>query len=552
MSIILSLWGLVTALFPFVVLLGILVFIHEWGHFIVARFCGVRVEVFSLGFGKKILKWKRKGTVYCISLFPLGGYVKMFGHDYTKEVAEHEKPVAFLHKKLWQRTAIVLAGPLMNFFLAIVLFAALSMSVGETHVHPVIGEISPSSPAFEAGLRHGDRLLSIDGVPVVNATQVRELIFYKPESQINLKVQNVSGETKTLKVLTQKGNTTGRWGFVEEGGVLEGLDFFAPQAMVGVMNPKSPAGQAGLKTFDEILSVNEKPVRDRKSLFRMLSFKESRNNSVWNLTVKRKGETHNLSLTKPLDYKHMGQLGLTRSDLFIADLKQGGAGDKAGLQKGDFVFKINGERVPDWAFLVHQIQAFDENKGPLQVEIKRKGKLMLFPMTPEKRIQILNGVEHREYMVGIVTRAPYAPVGGYYTAKHKNPIKALGQGIEKSFYYSALIGIYIKKLATGEVSRKTLGGAVSIGRAAYNSYSHGLATFFRLMAVLSVQLFLLNILPIPLFDGGHLMFYAIEFFNGAPLSMKKMLIVQQVGVVFLLFLLIFTTFNDIHNWFFLW
>ena len=241
-----------------------------------------------------------------------------------------------------------------------------------------------------------------------------------------------------------------------------------------------------------------------------------------------------------------------RSDLFISGLKKGGAGEKAGLKAGDFVVKLDGELVSNWSFLVEKIQSFKKEKGPLQVEVKREGRMHTIPLEPEIKTQIINGVERQEYMVGIMARSANAPAGGYWTEKQKNPFKAVAIGVNKTFYWSALIGVYIKKFITGEVSRKTLGGAVSIGRAAYNSYSHGWEHFVRLMAILSVQLFLLNILPIPLFDGGHLMFYAVEFFNGAPISMKKMLLIQQVGVVFLLFLLIFTTFNDIHNWFFLW
>ena len=554
MSLLISLWGIFTALFPFVILLGVLVFIHELGHFMVARFCGVRVEVFSLGFGKKILKWKKGDTVYCISLFPLGGYVKMFGHDYTKEVQEKEKPVAFLHKKLWERSAIVLAGPLMNFFLAILLFAGLNMTVGETYIHPVVGEMNSEAPIAQAGLKYGDRLLSVEGTPIKTRKEALEIIFKNPEKELSIEVKSMEGEVRTLKVQSRKGQSTGRWGFVETGGVLDGLHFLAPVAMVGVADPKSPAGQAGIQTFDEIVSVNGQEIKDRTTLVYVLQPEKSLKSSFWKLKVKRGEPQEELSLTlkKPADYTSIGQLGLNSSELFISGLKEGGAGEKAGLQKGDFVDKVDGETVLSWSFLVDKIQGFKEGQKPLQLEVIREGEVQLLSLKPEKKTQIIRGVEHKEYMLGIMARAPYAPVGGYFTEKQKNPFKALAVGVDKTFYWSALIGVYIKKLIVGEVSRKTLGGAVSIGRAAYDSYSHGWDHFVRLMAILSVQLFLLNILPIPLFDGGHLMFYVIELFNGAPLSMRKMLIIQQVGVVFLLFLLIFTTFNDIHNWFFLW
>ena len=548
LSVFSSMWGVLSSLFPFIVLLGILVFIHELGHFLVARFCGVRVEVFSLGFGKKILKWKRGDTVYCISLFPLGGYVKMFGHEYGKEVAKEHQSVSFLHKKLWQRMAIVLAGPLMNFFLAVFIFAVLSMVVGERRRYPVVGEMDPSSSAAQAGLSYGDRIVSIDKIPVQNVQQVREIIFKKPAALLSMEIK-----TKTLSSI--KGEATGKWGFLEEGGVVEGLSFSAPEALVGVTDPNSPAGQAGLKTFDKILSVNGKKIRGKKELFHLLNTPPSSQNFSWKMEVQRGEEIKHLVLEKPVAYQKKGgihQLGLARSDLFISDLKKEGAAAQAGLKKGDFIFKVNGERVSSWTFLVKQIKGFNPDQKPLQIEVKREGKLQTFSVVPEIQKQMVNGVEQKRYMLGIIAQFPHFSVGGRYVEKQANPFKALGVGLGKTFHWCAVVGVYVRKIVIGEISSKTLGGAISIGRVAYDSYLYGLEYFFRIMAILSVQLFLLNILPIPVFDGGHLLFYVIEFFNGAPLSMKKMMIAQQMGLLFLLFLLIFTTFNDLHNWLFIW
>ncbi len=555
LSVFSTLWGVVGSLFPFVILLGILVFIHELGHFMVARFCGVRVEVFSLGFGKKILKWKRGDTVYCVSLFPLGGYVKMFGHEYGKKVPKEQQPVSFLHKKLWQRAAIVLAGPLMNFFLAVFIFAVLSMTVGERRINPVIGEVDPSSAVAKAGLSYGDRIISIDKVPVKNIKQVKEVIFEKPDAVLNIEIKNQAGEVSTRTIPSTTGETTGKWGFLEKGGVVEGLSFSAPEALIGVIDPSSPAGRAGLKTFDKVLSVNGQKVEGRKELFHILNKVPPSPDFSWKMEVQRGEETKHVVLKKPLGYQNgagLQQLGLARSDLFIADLKKSGAAEQSGLKKGDFIFKVNGERVASWTFLVEQIKNFSPDQGSLKMEIKREGKLQTFSVKPEIQKQIVNGIEHKRYMLGIVARFPHFPVGGQYVDRKTNPFNALGVGLNKTFHWCAVVGVYIKKIITGEVSRRTLGGAISIGRAAYDSYLYGLEYFFRIMAILSVQLFLLNILPIPVFDGGHLMFYVIEFFNGAPLSMKKMIIAQQLGLVFLLFLLIFTTFNDLHNWFFIW
>ena len=550
-----SIWGVVSSLMPFVVLLGILVFIHELGHFLVARLCGVRVEVFSLGFGKKILKWKKGDTVYCISLFPLGGYVKMFGHEYDKKVAEKDQSVSFLHKTVWQRMAIVAAGPMMNFFLAIFIFAILSMASGSKKIHPVIGELDVSSPVTQSGLSYGDHILSINKEAVKSRKEVKQIIFKNPNSVLDIEVKKQSGEIRTYKISTTEAQVEGKWGFLETGGVIEGLVFFAPAPVIGVVDPASPAGQAGLQTFDEVLSVNGKKINSRKELFHLLTHPPSENFS-WKMEIQRNQEIKHLVLEKPINYTSQSgieALGLARSDLFIADLKKTGAAGKAGLKKKDFVFKINGEKVASWDVLARKIKSFDETKGPLELDIKRDGQIKHFSLIPELKTQMVEGgVEKKYYMLGIVSHPYHKPAGGIYIESVSNPFKAMLVGFQKTLHWSFVIAVYLKKFITGSVSRRTLGGPIAIGRVAYDSYSHGLESFFRLMAILSVNLFFLNILPIPVFDGGHLLFYIIEVFNRAPVSMRKMIVFQKMGLLFLLFLFIFTTFNDLHNWLFLW
>ena len=550
-----SLWSIINSLLPFVVLLGILVFIHELGHFVVARFCGVQVEVFSLGFGKKILKWKKGDTVYCISLFPLGGYVKMFGHEYGTEVAKKDQSVSFLHKTVWQRMAIVAAGPLMNFFLAIFIFAVLSMVSGDKRIHPVIGELESSSPAAQAGLDYGDLILSINKRIVKSRKEVKKVIFKNPDSILEVEVKKRSGAIQVYKLPSIKTQVEGRWGFLEEGGTVEGLVFFAPAAVIGVIDPSSPAGQAGLQTFDEILSINGKKISSRKELFEILAYSPAGDFS-WEMEIQRNKEVKNVILEKPANYtsqSNIEALGLARSDLFIADLKKNGAAAKAGLKKKDFVFKINGEVISSWSVLADKIKTFDEKQGPLKMDIKRDGKIKTFSVIPELKTQMVEGgVERKYYMLGIVSHPYNIPAGGTYVESSSNPFKAMVIGFQKTIHWSVVIAVYIKKFITGGVSRRTLGGPIAIGRVAYDSYSYGLESFFRLMAILSVNLFFLNILPIPVFDGGHLLFYIIEVFNRAPVSMRKMIFFQKMGLLFLLFLFIFTTFNDLHNWLFLW
>ena len=569
MGLFLSLWQGLSSLFPFFILLGVLVFIHELGHFIVARWCKVRVEVFSLGFGKKILKWKKGDTLYCISLLPLGGYVKMFmfGHEYNQEISEKDKAVAFVYKKLWQRTLIVLAGPMMNFFLAILLFAGLSMVFGEKKIKPLVGEVASSSVASKAGFQYGDQILSVNGQVVTSVQEAEAVIFQNSHKMLDIKVKDSAGKIQTKKVLSDVGEGTSKWGFLEKGGVVEGLSFSAPASIIGMVDPLSPAGQLGLKTFDKIVSVNGTQIKTRKDFLNSLNL----SSLPWEIQVQREREPALIKVTmdkQNLSSKQVASKGLLKEglakedlakvlgfyphDLFIAGVQKKGAADRAGLKKGDFIFKVNGERVVNWSNFVSKVQGFKPEQGSLKVEVKREGKVQSVALQPEIKKRLVHGIEQVDYMVGIFIQSPSFFVGESYVEKEKNLFKALGTGVGDTFHYCGMMGVFIKKLITGDISKKTLGGPIAIGRAAYNSYSYGLEYFFKIMAILSVQLFVLNMLPIPILDGGHLFFYLIEFFNKAPLSMKKMMVVQQIGFVFILFLLLFTTFNDLHNWFFLW
>ena len=555
LEILQTIWQGIGALFPFVVLLGILVFIHELGHFLVARWCGVRVEVFSLGFGKKLVQRKKGDTIYCISLFPLGGYVKMFGHEYGKEVPENLRSVAFLHKKIWQRTAIVLAGPLMNFFLAILIFAGLNMAIGVRQASPVVGELQADSLPSQEGLSYGDRILSVDGIKIETLENFNQLVAQKPIGDLKIEVEKALGQIKTYEISTTKGDVRGKWGFIEKGSRIEGLSFYASEPVIGIADFQSPAALAGFKTFDKIISVNGELVKSWKSLELLLEITILSSEEQLNFQVQREGQKDTLNITlNHQSKKELGikQFGFIRSDLFIGGVKEGSAADRAGIKKEDLLLKVQGVLIPNWSFLVKQIKGFNIKDGSLKLDIKREGQVQTISLVPEIRTQMQGGVEKKHYMLGILAKAPQVLVGETYYERNLNPLKALSIGVNKTFYWCGVVGVFIKKLVVGEVSSKNLGGAIAIGRAAYDSYSYGLDYFFRIMAILSVQLFLLNLLPIPIFDGGHLLFYLIEFVKGSPLSLKKIMLAHQVGAVFLLIILIFTTFNDIHNWLFSW
>ena len=553
LNIILSLWQTGLSLIPVIVLLGILIFIHELGHFLVARWCGVRVEVFSLGFGKKILKWRKGHTIYCISLIPLGGYVKLFGHHFEPEkITKENQKFSFFHKPLSQRVAIVLAGPLMNFFLAI-LIVTIMLMCGQKYIHPVVGDIIPASPAAKSGFETGDRIISIQRQAQANSKvwhpkhweALKQIILNNPSQALEIQVKKKSGIVKTLFVTPSKTKVLSEFGFEKEGGLIKGLSPFTVSATIGIADPNTPAALAGLKTFDTILSINKKPVPSWPALKNQLKNLES----GLEIQFQRANSIQKIYLASAK------MLKVKKPDLFIARLKKGGPGLKAGLQPGDLLSKVNNKKISDWADLVQIINNFTPKSPPIKLEIIRIGKTKTFSIIPTKQ-RVLRGMkEDKKYMVGIVSGATHykvIPMGGTYRIKTFNPIKALGIATKKVLLWCQATGIYIKKLITNEISGKTLGGVIAIGQVAYKTYSLGLEYFFEMMALLSIQLFLLNLLPLPALDGGHLLFYMIEYFKGKPLSMDKMLVIHYIGFILHLFLFCFATFNDLDRWINIW
>ena len=552
-------------LFPVIILLGVLVFIHELGHFLVARWSGVRVEVFSLGFGKKILQWKKGYTTYCIGFIPLGGYVKMFGHHFEPEkIAKEDQAFSFLHKSLPLRTAIVLAGPLMNFILAVVIITIMTM-IGQKRIPPVVGDITKSSVAAQMGFESGDRILSVYHISN-NMPKLQQLTYWKefhriivnnPSQLLKLQVKKSSGEIKTLLITPSKQTILSEFGFEKQGGAINGLSPFTVSAVVGVADPLSPAGRAGLKTFDTVVSINQQPVRNWTEMKHILL---SHNLQTALVLQFQRGRSIKTTTIQPVTKTNLAKqkwklLGLSPPDLFISNLKNNGPGKQAGLQPADLLLKINHKKITDWAMLVHTIEKFNPKTDSLPLEVNRQGQIKQLSITPKKQ-RVMRGMkEETHYMLGIISGAAHytaIPAGETYRASILNPFKATWIAIKKVIKWCGVTGMYVKKLVMGEVSGKTLGGVIAIGQVAYKSYSLGLEYFFEMMALLSIQLFLLNLLPLPVLDGGHLFFYLIEFLKGTPISMNKMIVINYIGFILLLSLFVFVTFNDLDRWMNIW
>lgn len=528
-----------------VILLGLLIFVHELGHFLVAKYFGVRVETFSLGFGKKILKYKRGDTEYCISVIPFGGYVKMFGDDPTAEVPESEKKFAFNHKPVGPRIAVVLAGPLMNFFFAILLFAVISV-VGEETILPNLGDIAPSSYAYNSGFRTGDKILKINNKAVVSWDDVQTLIEAHKDTVLNFDISR-EGQPLQLSVKTQEAPNKNILASDALVGDIGGLSFTSIASTIATTSPSSAAFKAGLRLGDRIVAVDGIKTDSFSSVLSTIqqTQKENITLSLQPADEKKPIYTVDISKTSNNAYELLKSFGIESSELYIAKVAEDSPAQKAGLIEGDKIVSINDTPLNSWQEIVSTVQSFHEGAAPFKVAIARNGEVKNVEITPTLTEQpTATGKDKKVYALGIVTAMQIA-APNTFLLKTKNPLRAAYNGIVKALFWTKATGLSFLRLIQNKVSPKSIGGPIMIGQLASKTFQIGLSPFLKIMAIISINLFVLNLFPVPILDGGHLLFYIIEIIQGAPLSVRKMEIAQRVGFVILISLMILAIFNDV-------
>jgi regulator of sigma E protease len=441
----------------FGIVLGVLIVVHELGHYLVARWCGVKVLRFSVGFGK-LLASRRFGsdqTEWAISAFPLGGYVKMLD-EREGPVASHELDRAFNRQSVGKRSAIVVAGPVANLLLAVVVYWALFMH-GVPGVRPVLGDIPRATPAAISGFNAGDVLKKIGGTEVPTWQEVRWVI---------------------LKHVIKK------------------------QAVE--IEAEIDGGEKIIRKLD--LSI---------------------------LTA------------EDLDQDFLKKLGLTYFEPKLrpvfGGILPGGSAAKAGLGDGDAVVSINDQPVTEWNELVRWVR---QNPGKLlKFEIVRKDGVHFSSVIPESVIE--NGKA-----VGKIGAAP-APdpelTRKLLTEVRYGPLRALGAALDKTWDTSIFSLEMMGKMVVGQVSWRNISGPITIADYAGQSAQMGWMPYLTFMALISISLGVLNLLPIPLLDGGHLMYYMAEILKGSPVSEMAMEWGQKVGIAILLVMMIFAFYNDINR-----
>ena len=437
-----------------VVALGLLVTIHEYGHFWVARRCGVKVLRFSIGFGPALYSWHdRRGTEFVIAGIPLGGYVKILD-EREAPVADEELDQAFNRKTVQQRIAIVAAGPVANFLLAILAFWLIAV-IGITTVAPVTGPVVAGSIADRAGLGEGMEILQVDGA--------RTPTWH----DVNLQLIRRLGETGQLDILAREGEGASQRFTLQLNDWLRGAD--QPDPMTAL----------GLNTWKPVIA--------------------------------------------PL----------------IDQISPGGAAERAGLRSGDLIVAIDAEPVQDWlGEVVPRIQA---SPGvPLDLTLERNGRTLDLTLLPDAREQ--NGSQVGFIGAGI---APFEWPEHMIRSIDYNPLAAIPVAVVKTWDMTALTLDSLKKMITGLVSAKNLSGPITIAKVAGASAKSGLESFLSFIAYLSISLGVLNLLPIPVLDGGHLVYYVAEWIRGKPLSERIQGWGLQIGLTLIVGVMLFAIYNDI-------
>ena len=450
--------SIIYSVLAFVVAIGVLVTVHEFGHYWVARKMGVKVLRFSVGFGKPL--WTKKAgidqTEYVLASIPLGGYVKMLD-EREAEVAEDELDRAFNRKSVWRRFAIVAAGPVFNFIFAIVAYYLIFLA-GVAGIKPVIGEVANPSPAYSAGVRSQDTILSING----NETPSWE------KARFTLLEESVDRGTITL--------------------VVQGLD---------------------------------KQISDKKL------------------------DISGLRLLQDEQVDLMRELGLSmwRPDIppVIDSVIPDGAASRSGLMAEDKIVSINGQKIINIGHWVDTIRANAETD--LSLVVLRDGEKVSLQLTPASVEE--NGVSFG--FIGVRNRVdiPLEIRREMEVVERYGPITALAESLDKTWRMSWLTLKVLGKLIVGEASVKNLSGPITIARYAGISARIGLEQFLGFLAIISISLGVLNLLPIPVLDGGHLFYYLIEMIKGSPVSETTEVIGQKIGMALLFGLMTIAIYNDL-------
>lgn len=532
-----------------VVLVGGLVFVHELGHFLVAKWLGVKVVRFSIGFGPKLLGFTRGETEYQIAALPLGGFVKMAGDEPGQEVAPEDRGRGFLEQAPWKRLLIAAAGPAMNLAFPFLVYLGLHVAQnGELVPGPVVGSVAPASPAAAAGLRPGDRIraVTVPGRPAVAIryfTDLPEVISPNPEVPLTFQVER-GGAALSLTIIPAR---------EDDSNALErrtrGVVGITPSYPAAVVAP-APGAAGPVQPFDLVTRVGGAPVRHAGELEAALAAARC---APVALEVRRGAGKDQPPVALPAvpTCRADGSPALLVADptvsTFVDKVEQGSPAERAGLVRGDALASVNGRPVHSFRELNLLSQEFKPGT-PVRLALADGRELSLVPEGAAYRDED-TGEEKVRPVLGFAPFDRRAVDLAALTAEEVPLRRGLaemarisGRGVWDVVRGTAL---GLGKILSGDISFRTVGGPIMLFSIAGRAAEQGTGTFFFWMGVISVNLGLMNLLPIPVLDGGHIVTAALEGLMRRRLSLRVREAANWVGLVLLLTLMVFVIGNDI-------
>ena len=544
----------------FALLISVIVFFHELGHLVVGKLCGVKALRFSIGFGPKLFGFQLGETEYRLSALPLGGYVKFAGDNPLEELPAEDRGRGFLEQRPLKKAAIAFAGPGANFVLAVLLYFCIYLTP-HRDLASTVGYVKPDSPAAKAGLSYGDTIVGIDGSKVDGFLSLQEKVSASAGRPVTLEVLR-NGVRRLVQLVPATHEVANPIETVQRGRI--GISASPRAAEIAVAGPDTPAGKAGLATFDVVTAADGKPVENYEQLGQLLGARlaqvtgspaqGSRSIALDVLrrdpvqapggTLWRQAPVHAV-LEVPAGARRPRDLGIASADLNAFVVQPGSAAAEAGLRRGDRLISVQGQPVRGWDDeLESTLRAAGTN--PVDLRILRDGKELTLTVRQHLRKTVDDAGVRVE--VPELGAAPdfLAPVGepGFVRVRW-TPLQAARHAVADTFGATRMMTLGIYKIVTGHISSEAVGGPLMIASVARKAADSGWQTFVAVMAMISVNLGLMNLIPLPVLDGFHVLSAGIESVQRRPLSLRFREVANVVGIVLVLGLMLFALKNDV-------
>ncbi|MGC9043076.1 MAG: RIP metalloprotease RseP [Myxococcota bacterium] len=519
----------------FIILIGVLIFVHEFGHFIVAKLLNVKVLKFSLGFGAPIFSFKYGETIYQVAWIPLGGYVKMLGENPEEEdLPQEEIKRSFLYQSPFRRLLIVLAGPLMNLLFPFLIYF-LVYAFPSQEISNRIGMVMEGRPAEMAGMKHYDRIVEVDGKRINYWRELLREISTRPGRTVEIKVER-DGKIIPLTVSIAAEKEVSRYGFSKILGRI-GVSPYMPSSIIYISDENSAAYKYGFRSWDQIRKIDG---IETESFYKLKKVLEEKIGREVEAEIIRGEDKKNIKIKFVAD--SVENLGIDQSELYIYKVEKDSPAEKAGIRIGDRLLSINGSRLIYFAELESYFAKEPDREH--EFDVLRGGEIIKIKLKLERQVKKDEFKQEYNYFRFGASNNSYF-TDGEIVKKGFSPITAIYDSIYDTVdvIQTTLFGVY--QLFSGQISFKTVGGPIMIFGIAGKAAKQGISYFLHIMALLSINLGIINLLPLPVLDGGHIVMSLVEMISRRPIPMKARIVVNFIGIILILTLTVLVLFNDI-------